>query len=157
MQPTTQYFFEQERQARQMPLESTGSRWMKYLTVASLLGALIEISAATGKWYSFDPGWFVLVIVFGAFGFALGSLAMLLRTRSSLLQFVVGTLLAGAAELANVLIPSSFVRWDFAPGWPFGIMDPIVRSLVLGLAGGIFILIVNAIELALYKRRLRLG
>jgi hypothetical protein len=32
-----------------------------------------------------------------------------------------------------------------------------VRSLVLGLAGGIFILIVNAIELALYKRRLRLG
>ena len=157
MQPTTQYFFEQERQLRQMPLESTGSRWMKYLTVASLLGALIEISAATGKWYSFDPGWFVLVIVFGAFGFALGSLAMLLRTRSSLLQFVVGTLLAGAAELANVLIPSSFVRWDFAPGWPFGIMDPIVRSLVLGLAGGIFILIVNAIELALYKRRLRLG
>ncbi|HEY3341486.1 MAG TPA: NAD-dependent epimerase/dehydratase family protein, partial [Anaerolineae bacterium] len=157
MRPTTQRFFEQEQQAREMPLESTGSRWMKYLTVAILLGALIEISAATGKWYSFDPGWFVLVIVFGAFGFALGSLAMLLRTRSSLIQFVIGTLLAGAAELANVLIPSSFVRWVFAPGWPFGIMDPIVRSLVLGLAGGIFILIVNAIMLALYKRRLRLG
>jgi nucleoside-diphosphate-sugar epimerase len=157
MRRTTQYFFEQEQQAREMALETTASRWMKYLTVAILLGALIEISAATGKWYSFEPGWFVLVIVFGAFGFALGSLAMLLRTRSSLVQFVVGTLLAGAAELANVLIPSSFVRWNFAPGWPFGIMDPIVRSLVLGLAGGIFILLVNAIELALYKRRLRLG
>ena len=157
MQPTTEYFFARERELRQMPLESTATRWMKYLTVAIILGALIEISAATGKWYSFDPGWFVLVIVFGAFGFTLGSLAMLLRTRSSLIQFVIGSLLAGAAELANVLIPSSVVRWNFTPGWPFGIMDPIVRSLVLGLAGGIFILIVNAITLSLYKRRVRLG
>jgi nucleoside-diphosphate-sugar epimerase len=157
MQLTTRYFLRHEQELREMPLESTGSRWMKYLTVAILLGALIEISAATGKWYSFDPSWFVLVIVFGAFGFVLGSLAMLLRARSGLLQFAIGALLAGAAELANVLIPSSFVRWQFAAGWPFGIMDPIARSLVLGLAGGVFILLVNAILVALYRRRLRLG
>jgi hypothetical protein len=82
---------------------------------------------------------------------------MLLRTRSSLVQFVIGSVLAGGAELANVLIASPLIRWDFAPGWPFGITNPIVRSLVLGLAGGVFLLVVNAIMQALYKRRLRLG
>jgi hypothetical protein len=99
----------------------------------------------------------VFVIVFGAFGLSLGTLAMLLRMQSGLVQFLAGTLLAGAVELANAfhLIPK--VRWVFASGWPLGITSPIWRSVVLGLAGGAFVLIVNAIMLALYKRRLRLG
>jgi hypothetical protein len=157
MRRAAQHWQAEERALREMPLEPAGLRWVKYLTVATALGALIEILAATGRWYSFEPGWFVLVIVFGAFGFALGSLAMLLRQRSNLAQFAIGTVLAGAAELANVLLPSPTIRWIFAPGWPFGITDAVTRALVLALAGGFFILIVNAILRALYKRRLRFG
>jgi nucleoside-diphosphate-sugar epimerase len=157
MQNTTQYYFDVQRRNLQMPLESGLSRWLKYLAVAVLLGGFIEISSATGGFYKFDPAWFVFVIVFGAFGLSLGTLAMLLRMHSALVQFLAGSLLAGAVELANVfhLLPN--VRWDFAFGWPFGITSPIWRSVVLGMAGGAFVLIVNAILLALYKRRLRLG
>jgi hypothetical protein len=140
-----------------MPLETTRSRWLKYLAVAVILGALIEISSATGHFYSFTPGWFVLVIIFGAFGFGLGSLAMLLRKQSSLIQFLAGTVLAGAVEMANALNLIPGVHWDFMTGWPFGIMSPIWRSVVLGFAGGIFLLIVNAILVSVYKWRLRMG
>lgn len=157
MQNTTQYYFDVQRQNLQMPLESGLSRWLKYLAIAVLLGGLIEISSTTGGFYKLDPAWFVFVIVFGAFGLSLGTLAMLLRMQSALVQFLVGSLLAGTVELANVFHPVPNVRWDFAVGWPFGITSPIWRSVLLGMAGGAFVLIVNAIMLALYKRRLRLG
>jgi nucleoside-diphosphate-sugar epimerase len=157
MKLTTQDYFKTQRELVEMPLETNKSRVLKYLTIASLLGALIEISSATGHFYSFTPGWFVFVIIFGCFGAGLGLLAMLLRRQSGLVQFLAGTLLAGAVELANALHLLPGVRWDFAPGWPFGIDSPVGRSLVLGLAGGIFILIVNAILVSLYQRRLQKG
>ena len=60
-------------------------------------------------------------------------------------------------ELLNALNLTSAVRWVFAPGWPAGIHAPIIRALVLGLAGGVFVLLVNAIMRSLYRRRLRFG
>ena len=157
MKPTTAYYFEEQRQLAEMALETVKSRWLKYLTVAVGLGIFIEISSATGKFYTFTPGWFVFVIIFAAFGFGLGTLAMLLRKKSGLVQLLAGTILAGAVELANALALIPGVRWDFAAGWPFGITDPILRSVVLGFAGGIFLLVVNAIMKAIYKRRLKMG
>jgi hypothetical protein len=157
MKLTTADYFARQHELVDMPLESTKSRWLKYLTVASLLGLLIEIGSATGGFYTFTPGWFVLIIIFGCFGAGLGSLAMLLRKQSGLVQFLAGTVLAGGVELANALALIPGIRWDFAPGWPFGITSPIWRSLVLGFAGGIFLLIVNAILVALYQHRTRMG
>ena len=140
-----------------MAAEPKRSRWLKYVTIASILGLLIEISSATGKFYTFEPGWLVLVIIFGAFGLTLGSLAHAVRRWSGLAQFAVGSAAAGAVELLNALNLTSAVRWVFAAGWPLGIHDPIVRALVLGLAGGVFVLLVNAIMRSLYRRRLRFG
>ena len=157
MKLTTADYFARKDNLVEMPLESPRSRWLKYLAVASLLGLLIEIGSATGHFYAFTPGWFVLVIIFACFGAGLGSLAMLLRRQSGLIQFLAGTLLAGGVELANALGLIPGVRWDFAPGWPFGIQSPLWRSLVLGFAGGIFLLVVNAILVALYQHRLRMG
>lgn len=157
MKLTTAYYFAQKRMLVEMPMDSLKSRWLKYLAVAVLLGLLIEIGSATGHFYAFTPGWFVLVIIFGCFGFGLGSLAMLLRKQSGLVQFLAGTVLAGGVELANALGLIPGVRWDFAPGWPFGINSPLWRSLVLGFAGGIFLLVVNAILVALYQHRLQKG
>ncbi len=157
MKLTTGYYFDEQEKLADMALEKPLSRWLKYLAIAVILGALIEISSATGHFYTFTPAWFVFVIIFGAFGLGLGSLAMLLRKQSGLVQFVAGTLLAGGVELANALELLPGVRWDFAPYWPLGIDHPIVRSVVLGFAGGIFLLLVNAILVGLYKLRLRKG
>ncbi len=152
MRRTTKAWRVCEEQLRAMPLEE--AIWLKYFTVASALGALIELMSHVGGYYTFHPGWLVAVVVFGAFGFALGGVALLLRLKSGLVQFAAGTVLAGTAEVLNVTL---FQAWTFRPGWPFGITNPWLRSAVLGLAGGIFVVLVNWIMLALYKRRLRLG
>ena len=157
MIPTTQHYFAQEAAVREMPAEPRSTRWAKYLTIATILGILIEIGSATGQFYRFEPAWLVLLIIFGAFGLALGSLAMVTRRWGGLAQFLVGTAAAGAVELLNALNLTTAVRWIFTPGWPFGIDDPIGRALVLGLAGGVFVLLVNAIMRSLYRRRLRYG
>jgi nucleoside-diphosphate-sugar epimerase/uncharacterized protein (DUF362 family) len=157
MVPTTQYFLARQAEEREMAAESRKSRWLKYVTLATLLGVLIEISSATGKFYWFEPGWLVFVVIFGAFGLALGSVAHAVRRWSGLAQLAIGSVAAGVAELLNGLNLTSEVRWVFAPGWPLGIQDTTLRALVLGLAGGIFVLVVNAIMRAYYRRRLRFG
>lgn len=157
MQLTTKYFFDEERELREMPLEESASLWFKYLAIAVALGSLIEITSALGRFYRFTPWWLVFLVVLGAFGLTLGTLAMWLRGQGELVQFLVGTILVGVVEALNALgvIPS--LGWQFAPGWPFGITNVWVRSLVLGFAGGVFIVVVNALMRSLYKRRLRLG
>ncbi len=156
MRKTTQHYFAQQREISEMALEDKRWLWFKYVSVATVLGALIELISAIGQFYVFDPRWLVIVVIFGAFGLVLGTVAMLLRRRSALLQLIVGTLLAGSAEL-NVAMGLLPFKWIFAPGFPFGITNDYVRAVVLGFAGGIFIIIVNQIMQALYKRRLRMG
>ena len=157
MVPTTQHFLAGQMAEREMAAEPRRSRWLKYITIASILGLLIEISSATGKFYSFEPGWLVFVIIFGAFGLTLGSLAYAVRRWSGLAQFAIGSAAASVVELLNALNLTSAVRWVFAAGWPLGIQDAILRALVLGLAGGIFVLVVNTIMRSMYRRRLRFG
>jgi nucleoside-diphosphate-sugar epimerase len=157
MRITTASFLEEEKQLRLMPLESNAWRWFKYVTCAVALGSMIEISSAVGGFYRFTPWWTVFLVVFGAFGLSLGTLAMWLRRQGEWVQLLAGTALAGALEALNALGLVPFVSWQFAPGWPFGITDLWVRSLVLGLAGGAFVLLVNALARLLYRRRLKLG
>ena len=115
------------------------------------------MTSALGGFYTFTPLWGGFFTAFVLFGLGLGSLAMLLRTRSDLLQFIIGTVVATGAELLNEFDLLPILSWEFAPGWPFGISNPLLRALVLGLAGGFFLLIVNFLARSLYKRRLRMG
>jgi len=156
MQATTRCFLEVSRELRAMPLESGAMLWFKYVVCAVILGGLIEITSALGHFYTFEPWRAVFLIVFGAFGLGLGSIAMWLRKQADLLQFAAGTVVAGGVELLNALGLIPYISWTFAPGWPFGITNDILRSLVLGFAGGIFILIVNALMRLLYKHRHRI-
>ncbi len=157
MTPTVRAWAAAERNLIAATGESVGGAWFKTVFIATLLGAFIEISSKLGGFYAFDPPGGVFVIVFGAFGFALGSLAHLLRRACPLVKLLVGWAVAGGVEAANVagLVPG--LSWTFAPGWPLGIDDPNWRSVVLGAAGGVFILVVEAIVTAMYRRRLRLG
>jgi dihydroflavonol-4-reductase len=157
MRITTRYFFEEQAKVRDMALETQPWLWIKYVLVGIVLGILIEITSATGHFYTFKPGWLVIPVIVGGFGVTLCTLAMLLRRQNSLVQLLIGTAVTGAAELANALGLTGSVGWTFTPGWPFGIDNPYLRSLVLGLAGGIIVLLVNAIMRAFYRRRLRAG
>ena len=157
MRITTRYFFDEQATVRAMPLETQPWLWVKYVLVGIVLGILIEITSATGHFYAFHPGWLVIPVILGGFGVTLCTLAMLLRKQSDLVQLLIGTIVTGAAELANALGLTGSLGWTFTPGWPFGIDNPYLRSLVLGLAGGIIVLLVNAIMRAFYRRRLRAG
>ena len=81
-----------------MPAEPQLTRWLKFITIAVALGALIEISSATGKFYSFTPGWIVFIVVFGGFGLGLGTVAYLLRRTGDLTQFLLGSVGTAIAE-----------------------------------------------------------
>jgi nucleoside-diphosphate-sugar epimerase len=157
MRRTTAYYLEEERAGREMALETQPMLWLKFLACAIGLGSLIEITSAIGKFYQFRPSWGAFAVILGGFGFSLGTISMKVRQQDDLVQFAAGTLLATTAELANELGLSPGLSWEFAPGWPLGIRNGILRAFVLGTAGGGFVLIVNAMLRALYQRRLRLG
>jgi len=152
MRATTTAWRAEQDNVSTMALED--SLWIKYLMVASTIGALIELQSHLGGFYTFNPGWLVWVVIFGAFGLALGTTAMLLRKAAGLVQFLAGTALAGAAEVLNVAL---FHAWTFQTGWPLGITNAYERAVLLGGAGGVFVLLVNAIMRALYQWRLRQG
>ena len=154
MRRTTSAWRGEEATERDMPLEPPAIRWVKYLCVATLIGALIELQSYLAAFYTFTPWWLVFVVIVGAFGLGLGSVAMLLRRSTEIVQLAAGTAIATAVEMLNVV---AFHAWTFKPGWPFGITSPWIRSVVLGLAGGAFVLVVNAVMLSLYRLRLRKG
>ena len=77
--------------------------------------------------------------------------------RWGLILIAVYALIVAIVELQNALRINPSVGWKFAPGWPFGITNVWVRSLVVCLAGGVFVVIVNYLMRLLYKKRLRLG
>jgi hypothetical protein len=146
-----------QNEVHSMPLEKPFILWLKYVLCGTLVGILIETTSYIGQFYKFSPWWAVFVIIVGAFGLGLGTLAMILRRSSDLIQFLAGTFAAGTIEVLNHLRVIPYISWEFARNWPLGINNPWIRSLVLGFAGGIVVLIVNAMARALYKRRLRLG
>jgi hypothetical protein len=157
MQQTICTYRAEQEELRVMPLEKGPMLWMKYVFYATLIGAVIETISYLGRFYTFSPWWAVFVIIVGAFGLSLGTLAVVVRQTSVLKQFLVGTIAAGAVEAMNALHLLPYFSWQFAPQWPFGITNSWVRSLVLGMAGGVFLLMVNASMRYFYKRRLRLG
>lgn len=157
MAKTTSYWRRERDELIAMPLETGLRAWLKYIVIGLALGCLIEITAALGAFYTFDPKWLALPVILVGFSLTLGSLAMLTRRWHPILQFLVGTAVTGSAELANVLGILPGVSWTFKDGWPFGITDPYVRTIITGAAGGAFVLITNAIMRQLYRRRQRLG
>lgn len=157
MVPTVAAYRAEQAAVREMALEKPGVLWGKYVLSGSAVGVLIEILSAVGGFYTFQPAWAVLVAIFGGFGAALGTVAMLLRRRGAAVQFLAGSAVMGGAEYLNEKGKMPVIGWTFKPGWPLGIRRPMMRVFVLAGAGGIVVLLVNGMMRALYRRRLRLG
>jgi dihydroflavonol-4-reductase len=147
-------YFAQKKALRDMSLESSSVLWIKYFVTALALGCLVEALSHLGAFYEFTPWWMIIVIIVGAFGLLFASLAKALRRQSSLVQFIVGALSAGSIELINKLGIIHDYYWVFAPGWPLGITNSWIRTAVLGLPGGIFIILLNFLMGLSYKTRL---
>ena len=157
MMQTIPVYREEQRELREMPLEKGMIFYIKYILIAVIIGIVVETVAYIGGYYRFDPSWGAIVIAVGVIGIGFGILSMMLRKSSDAIQFVVGTIIAGAIELLNYLDLLPLISWKFAQGWPFGITNPWLRIFVLAFPGGVIILLLNTIMRSLYKRRLRLG
>lgn len=148
-------YFNEKKQLREMALENKVILWIKYFLVALIIGTVVETVAYYGGFYRFYPAWLVYVIVAVAFGLIFASIAFALRKKTDLTQFVVGVLAAGAIESANTAGLFGDYYWVFKEGWPFGITNAWVRTVVLALPGGVFILLLNFILRSMYKSRLK--
>ena len=158
MKITIKKFLEEWAVIRKMPLEKSSMLWIKYILFATFIGFLIEASAAYRSFYTYYPWWLFIIAVVLWHGLILGTLAKLWRMRTGYFQFVSGTILNGLAEILNALKIYPGAGWTFSP--PFdntNIWVIWVRSLVLGLEGGIFIVLINYLLRWQYKRRMRLG
>jgi dihydroflavonol-4-reductase len=149
-------YFAEKKQLRDMALQSNTVLWVKYFVTALAMGCVVEALAHLGAFYEFTPSWLIFVIIVGAFGLLFASLAKALRRKSSIVQFIIGVLVAGSIETINVLgiIPGYY--WVFAHGWPLGILNQWVRTAVLALPGGVFILLLNLLMRSSYQTRLKL-
>lgn len=154
MKKTIPAFRAEHRKMKIMPEETGFLAWLKIWIAATLLGTVVEAVCFIGDFYRFHPEWLRIVIIIGAFGFGLGSLARLMRKCNSLIQFICATVITGAAEMLNEM---ALKFWTFTSGWPLGITNPWLRSTVLGMAGGFVVLLANLIMQKLYRQRLRVG
>lgn len=152
MRRTMKYYHGEQQELRAMSRDETFVLWLKFIATGMVIGTIIETLSYINQYYVFTPWWLVYVIALGGFGVLLGTLALLLRRKSDVLQFIIPTLIVGAVEAINV---AWLDAWVFTPGWPFGINDPWVRSAVLGTAGGFVVLIINAVQRGIYKNRMR--
>jgi nucleoside-diphosphate-sugar epimerase len=148
-------YFAEKRVLKEMALENKNVLWLKYFLVALLLGVVVETAAYFGGFYRFYPWWVVLLVIVVAFGAIFATLAKALRRSPGIVQFLVGTAAAGIIESLNTLGAFMPYHWVFKEGWPLGITDPWLRTVVLSFPGGIFILLLNFILRNNYKNRLK--
>jgi hypothetical protein len=154
MKKTIQYFRENQHRLKKMPDETKRILWIKYFFLSLGVGVIIEWLAAFGKVYKFTPGWIVFVAIIGLWGLIFGSIAMAVRTKRFLVQFIPGFLLLFGAELLNHYF---LHNWEFYNNSLFGVTNPLLRALILGVATGFIIPIINTLMKQLYKRKLRIG
>lgn len=151
---THNYMKEEEKQLKDMPLESKGILWLKYFLLSFTLGVIIELLAWVGKVYVFHPWWLVILVILILWGLIFGSIAMCTRRLGFLVQYIPGFILLFGGELLNHYYLEG---WSFLINVPPGNTDPVVRALVLGILTGFLIPIINAVMKQFYKIKLRLG
>jgi hypothetical protein len=143
----------EEKQLKDMPLESKGCLWLKYFILSLTLGIIIEVLARVGKVYVFHPWWLVFLVILILWGLIFGSIAMGTRRLGFLVQYFPGFILLFGGELLNHYYLHG---WSFLKGAPPGNIDPVPRALVLGMLTGFLIPIINAVMKQFYKIKLRL-
>ena len=100
-----------------MPDESKGILWLKYFLIGILMGIIIEVAAALLRFYVYQPGWMVFVVVLVLWGAIFGSIALATRDRGFFVQYIPGFILIFGLELLNYYILKT---WIFSQGHRHG-------------------------------------
>ncbi len=144
-----------ERQQAASPVnEPIRDRAIKTYSIAVAFGLILESTSLLAGFYSFNPWWIILVVVFGVFGGVMGTITLWSVRHAMPLQFLWGVIIGVSAELANHFW---LHLWEFDPNTFGRLPAPWIRSIVLGLPAGLMPVIVNQIIGALYRLRRRLG
>jgi hypothetical protein len=151
---TWEYYQQKAAYEKNKEYECKSTRWAMYFTFAVLIGILIEFMAVYGEVYKFKPGWVVIPVIFGLWGGIFGSLALVMRKCSIILQYIPGFLILFGGELLNNFY---FHLWTFPNGSLYGITNPFVRAAVLGAATGFIIPIINFVMTRFFRLKLRIG
>jgi hypothetical protein len=166
MGKTYDYIKQNKKRMKQMPEESKGILWFKYFSLSLVMGIFIEALAIFGRVYLFSPPWLVFLVVPLLWGVVFGSVAMWVRTKGLIIQFIPGFIILFAAELLNHYYLHNWTfyhfiqkgdKWEVINHSLFGIGDPLLRAIVLGVATGILIPLLNQVMLLFYKIKLREG
>ncbi len=144
-----------ERQEAANPAgEPLRDRAIKTFSIALVIGIAVEVTSFLAEWYRFDPWWFIFVAIVVFFGGLMGAIALWSVRHPIPLQFLWGTILGTAVELANSL---GLNLWEFDPDTFGRIPGPWIRAIAVGAVVGLVIVVINLIVGALYRLRLRLG
>jgi len=163
---TYNYIKKNKMKMKQMPGETKGLLWFKFFSLSLIMGIIIEALAIFGKVYFFSPSWLVFLVVPLLWGLVFGSIAMWVRTKGFIVQFIPGFIILFAAELLNHYILHNWTFYHFfqqGDTWKivhhslFGVENPLLRAVVLGAATGILIPLLNQIMKLFYKLKLRQG
>jgi hypothetical protein len=145
---------ERGRQIKDGAARERRARAVQTYTLAILAGVIVESVALIGDWYKFDPWWLIFVVIFGIFGGVMGSIAYFGVRWPWWALVAAGLFVAIGLELLNAEV---LHLWEFNPDGFGRLPGPWLRSIVLGLPGGVMPPILVLIVRKLYQRRLRLG
>jgi len=151
---TFKYYKQEARNLKIMPYECKGIRWTMFVTLAILIGILIELMAVYGGVYKFHPWWLIFFVIVLLWGGVFGSIALGMRKCGVILQYLPGFFILFGAELLNNFYLHA---WTFPDDSLFGITNPFVRAAVLGTATGFVIPIINFMMIRFFRLKLRIG
>lgn len=153
---THEYMLAEEKRLTDMRGDSEATLGLKYIVVGLLLGTIIEILAAFGKVYFFQPWYVMMGAIVVLWGLVFGMLARKMRRLAFLWQFLPGFFILFGAELLNHYY---LHNWFFYPQNFFGLAEltPVARAVWLGVATGFIIPGINGIMKQLYQHQLRVG
>ncbi len=132
----------------------TRAKWFFiFALVGVVMGIALEIAAYFIPLWRYDPWWIGVLVVSIAFGLSPATLAYLLRKRGRLVLFLVGSGLAFVVEGLFSVVTRGGGGWIHVPPFPFTNPDrPLLRLILLGLGGGLFVLIAREITAWLHQK-----
>jgi len=152
MTNTVAYYQQEEENSKQMPLEDT--LWLKFFFIALLTGIVFELLVAFGNLYIVTPKWALLPGVPLFWGVIAGTVTMLTRTWSGVMQFLIGFAIGSLSQLGNHYYVN---LWKLPDGKLFSATTPLWQAVIMGVMLGLSFLVISGIMVQLYKRRLRVG
>jgi dihydroflavonol-4-reductase len=154
MKKTYENYKKEQRKIKEMAGEKKSLIWAKYFFLTLIVGAIVEVQAIVGGFFSYKPWWMIFLIVIIIWGGILGVVAMISRKFSMVGQFLGGFI----ASFILTYLDFLFSHFKQLPnGQLFGVRHIIGQTAILAASAGVLIIVVNLLMQAFYKYKQRIG